>query len=188
MCSSDLVWLWPPKCVSVSLAGGLWIANGAGIVLLPQLRPFPAVTAGPFTNLTSSPRPRVCGSAFLRNSEPTWEAVGLSLPLPWPGIPLLPRGSYRVLLALPSLLLTKPQPLSSLLENRSFGSPVLGWTAGSATFFLHPSRRGTARPVGHSTRLVGCLCLSLREGSNWSCTSFWAFTSSRQTRKDTMGC
>lgn len=33
----------------------------------------------------------------------------------------------------------------------------------------------TARPVGHGTRLVGCLCLSLREGPNWSCTSFWGF-------------
>lgn len=59
-----LVWLWPPKCVSVCLAGGPWIADGASIVLLPRLRPFPAVTAGPVTSLTSSPRPRGGGQPF----------------------------------------------------------------------------------------------------------------------------
>lgn len=142
-------------------------------MLLPRLRPFPAVTAGPVTSLTSFPRPRGWGSAFLWNSEPTWEAVGLCLPLPWRGIPLLPRGSYRVLSALPSLLLTKPQPLSSREQLSWVTCPGLD---GRFSHLLPASQQErTARPVGHSTRLVGCLCLSLREGSDWSCTSFWGF-------------
>lgn len=169
---------------------GRWslVADGAGIVLLPRLRPFPAVTAGPVTNLTSSPRPRGWGSAFLWNSEPTREAAGLCLPLPWRGIPLLPRGSYRVLSALPSLLLAKPQPLSSLLENSSVGSPVLGWTARSATFFLHPSRRGQPGLwVTAPGSLVVSASLSGRDRTG-PAPLFGAFTSSRKTRKDTVRC